>query len=32
MSPQAFQAALKLAENVLSTSDWAVLKSKLVIT
>lgn len=32
MPPQAFQAALKLAEQVLNNADWAALKSKLTIS
>ncbi len=32
MSPQAFQAVLKLAENTLTPADWTALKSRLAIT
>jgi hypothetical protein len=32
MSPEAFQAVLKLAEQVLNTADWIALKSKLMIS
>jgi hypothetical protein len=32
MPPEAFQAALKLAEHVLNTADWIALKSKLMIS